>query len=186
MNVELQFGADASIIVRKGAQDELGIQVKPRTSARPACGRLELRLPDQPSTQGFIMFRVVASFAALPAVLAFVAYYAFGVDGHSIAVYFMSVYPAIALLGVPLFLLARKRNWLSGWHFFALGAIAALVPVTPFLADALFTDFGADRMIWLRTYLREASVVAAFGAVHAVLLWVAGVWRNSKVIHAAG
>ena len=35
MDVELQLGADATIVVRKGTPDELVIQVKPRMSARP-------------------------------------------------------------------------------------------------------------------------------------------------------
>ena len=54
-------------------------------------------------------------------------------------VYLMSVYPALAILGVPLFFVARSRGWLSGWHFFVLGACVSLTVVAPLALPALAT-----------------------------------------------
>ncbi len=127
------------------------------------------------------MFRVLASFAALPAVPAFLAYYVLGADGWDVAIYFMSVYPVLAAVGLPLFFIARSKFWLSGWHFVVLGSLVAIATVAVFLVPAMFRDLQAE-WTWLRTTLRELAVVGACGAVHGLLLWVLGVWNNSHLM----
>ena len=92
-------------------------------------------------------------------------------------------YPILILLGLPLFYVCLKRNWLTLWHFLAfggalgclgfltpviVGVVVALlenVPVGVVVADSV-ESFGISKFI---VYL---PVCAASGMVAAVCFWV--------------
>jgi hypothetical protein len=72
----------------------------------------------------------------------------------------------IALLGVPAFLLFRRRGWLAWWQLGAGGAVLGLACALPFAVAGTA----------LATAL--APAFAALGMLHGILFWLLALWRN--------
>ncbi len=79
----------------------------------------------------------------------------------------------LIVLGVPAFLLFRRRGWLAWWQFGAGGGALGLIVAIP---------FGVGGGPTLAAAL--APAFAALGMLHAVLFWLIAVWRN-KALRAA-
>jgi hypothetical protein len=77
---------------------------------------------------------------------------------------------SLIVLGVPAFLLFRRRGWLAWWQFGAGGGVLGLVAAMPFAVGGGLT-LGAAL----------APAFTALGMLHALLFWVTGVWRNKAL-----
>ncbi len=79
---------------------------------------------------------------------------------------------ALVIVGVPAFVLFRRRGWLAWWQFAAGGAVLGLACVVPLAAAG--ATFAAAL----------APAFAALGMLHAVLFWLVAVWRNKALVPA--
>jgi hypothetical protein len=115
------------------------------------------------------MSRLVAAFAAVASLLPLVAFLADG--GYStvnMGIIASFTVPA-TLLGLPLFALLRRRGQLDALHCALGGTALGLASTLPYaLSDLLLIAF-------------LIPTFATIGAVHGVLFWVFGVWRNTRL-----
>lgn len=75
----------------------------------------------------------------------------------------------LVVLGVPAFVLFRRRGWLLWWQFAMGGGVLGLACGVPFAV-------GGGTLV--------AALVPAFvalGVLHAVLFWLIAVWRNKAL-----
>lgn len=75
----------------------------------------------------------------------------------------------LVVLGVPAFVVFRRRGWLSWWQFATGGAALGLACAVPFAVG------GGTLAVAL------APTFAALGMLHAVLFWLIAIWRNKAL-----
>jgi ABC-type Co2+ transport system permease subunit len=114
------------------------------------------------------MTRLIAAFAAVASLLPLVAFFADGgYTTQSMGIIASFTVPA-TLLGLPLYALLRRRGHLDALHCALGGAALGLAATVPYaLSDALLIAF-------------LIPTFATIGAVHGVLFWVLGLWRNPR------
>lgn len=113
------------------------------------------------------MKRVVATFALIALAHAL---FAFAMRGHFGAAGSLTVgavgVGAVLVVGVPAFVLVRRRGWLAWWQLAAGGTALGLACALPFaVAGAVVA--GAI-----------APAFAALGMLHGLAFWLLAVWRN--------
>jgi hypothetical protein len=119
--------------------------------------------------------RVAATFAFLA--LAH-AVFAFAMRGHFGAAGSLTVAAvgigAVLVVGIPAFLLLRRRGWLAWWQLGAGGAAVGLACAVPFAAAGTVLA-GAI-----------APAFAALGMLHGLAFWLLAVWRNAALARVSG
>lgn len=116
------------------------------------------------------MRRVVATFAFLVLshlVFAFAMHGDFGVAG-TLTVAAVGV-AAILVLGIPAFLLLRRRSWFRAWQFVAGGAVLGLLCTIPFATGGVTVAASL------------APLFVAIGALHGLIFWFLAIWRNAAL-----
>jgi hypothetical protein len=94
--------------------------------------------------------------------------------------YAIVTYMSLALLALPLLLLAWKRLWLSWWHAVLAGALVGAVVFLPAVLPTLF-----DSKLHLHYRLAKLALLrepAFTGALHGLLFWVLALWHNKSVL----
>ena len=76
--------------------------------------------------------------------------------------------PVTIVIGVPLFLLFRRRNWLQWWHFLVGGSVVGIACSLPILPRVGAWEFVAV----------FALSFAIIGLLHGIGFWLLAVWRN--------
>lgn len=95
-----------------------------------------------------------------------------GVSRHSgnaglfAVIMFLYVYPTTAILGLPVFLLFRRRGWYQWWRVLVGGVCIGVAPSLLSLLLVLFVDVGMHEL--MATWLPFAGLGAAFGAIGAL------------------
>lgn len=127
------------------------------------------------------MLRLVSAFAIAPvapllilAPLLLVFHKSFTSMGPFVFMCVFYGYPAALLLGAPLFLLHRKKQWLSWWQVtIAASLIGALMPVALVFP---FAVLGSESFsfAFVGSVLSLAGVGAAVGALSGLSFWFVG------------
>jgi len=89
-----------------------------------------------------------------------------GNGGLFALIMFLYVYPTTAILGLPVFLLFRRRGWYQWWRVLVGGVCIGVAPSLLSLLLALFVDMRMHEL--MTTWIRFAALGAAFGAVGAL------------------
>lgn len=76
---------------------------------------------------------------------------------------------ATLIFGFPLFLLFRKRGWLFCPHIVFASAGIGFVCAFPFA------------LAGVNLYMQTSFAFALIGAIHGLLFWLLGVWRNDSI-----
>lgn len=90
----------------------------------------------------------------------------FGNAGLFAIIMFLYVYPTTAILGLPVFLLFRRKGWLQWWRVLAAGLCIGVTPSLLSLLLPLIADVRAQEV--LATWLPFAALGAGFGAIAAL------------------
>ena len=115
------------------------------------------------------MRRVIVAFAVTALIYPLIALLGGGQHavGGFIAVAGFTV-PAVILIGLPAFLLFRRKLWFSWWQFTVSGAAIGL------FFSVLFLGIGLG--------LYTALPLSIIGAVHGLLFWFLAIWKNREII----
>ena len=116
------------------------------------------------------MTRVIVAFLLVPLVYPISVLVKGGDEALAGALWVGSItVPATALLGVPFFLLFRRRNWLRFWQFVVGGFVLGLA----FSSLALLRGWEVVAFF--------APFFSVLGSIHAGAFWLLAVWRNTDL-----
>jgi zinc transporter ZupT len=79
---------------------------------------------------------------------------------------FLYVYPATAMLGIPVFLLFRRKGWYEWWRALIGGVCIGIAPSLLSLLLVVFVETNARELV--ATVVPFAGLGAAFGAIGAL------------------
>jgi hypothetical protein len=130
------------------------------------------------------MLRLLLAFATAPiaplvivAPVTFAYYGSFDAAGPFAFISIFYGYPAMLLLGMPLFLFHRKKHWLGWWQITIGGAlVGAFVPVV-LLSGLAFRDPAGLSLEVVASILGLGGLGAGLGALSGLSFWFVGIHR---------
>lgn len=129
-----------------------------------------------------MQMRVMAGFLASALALPVFLVAAGGSPGSAMGIATMTGLITL-VAGMPVYLVASKRRWLSLGHCLLGGALAAQVVVLPFIGFAF--ENGVSAMAVLKDLLLPAYWFGVVGAIHGGLFWLVALCGNAEA-RAAG
>jgi ABC-type proline/glycine betaine transport system permease subunit len=124
------------------------------------------------------MRRVIIAFALTPLIaVSPVLAFGDGIGAVLYSIFLLIAYASAALLGIPLFLLLRRRRWLHPWQV-AVAGIACAVP------GAVLNLLTSPSGLVASQGTFTTSLVLACGLLAGAAFWLLGVSGNTELNHA--
>jgi hypothetical protein len=112
--------------------------------------------------------RVILAFVVIPLLYPLSGLVSGDQQGIAGAIWIASfTIPATVVIGIPLFVLFRRRAWFQWWHFLVGGLVIGLACALPFL----FRGWEIAALF--------APYFAVFGLLHGAAFWLLAIWRNT-------
>lgn len=135
------------------------------------------------------MFRLFAAFAVAPIVpvlllapVIALIYQSLSAVGPYLFVAVVYGYPAIALFGLPLFALYRKKQWNEWWQILLAGALVGILVPALLISGLALQGSGGLSGQFVASALGMSAVGSGLGAGSGLAFWFIGIYGNKRAL----